>query len=100
MVSVELNHWSKDIRVNNKSEAHLGKIELLLEFRVRMKGSDWKVQERSITKLLDLLPDTQRVVQIETKDLGYFRNSEEIQFTKATVKRLTGMRPTDYKQQT
>jgi hypothetical protein len=100
MVSVELNHWSKDIRVNNKSEAHLGKIELLLEFRVRMKDSDWKVQKRSITKLLDLLPDTQRVVQIETKDLGYFRNSEEIQFTKATVKRLTGMRPTDYKQQT
>jgi len=98
MVSVELNQWSKDIRLNNKSEAHLGKVELSVEFRARTKDGDWKDQERTITKLLDLLPDTQRAVQIETKDLGLFRNLEEIRLTKATIKRLTGMRPTDYKQ--
>lgn len=97
-VSLTLFAWAKRIQVNNKSEAHLGKIELSIEFKVKTKDGKWKEEERKFTKLLDLLPDTQKEIQIETKDLGLYSNSFEIQLIKATIERLTGMRPTDYKQ--
>lgn len=96
-VSLKLVAWAKRIRVNNKSEAHLGNIELSIEFKVKSKDGEWKEHSRTFTKLLDLLPDTQKEIQIETKDLGLYRDSGEIQLTNATIKGLTGMRPTDYK---
>jgi hypothetical protein len=96
-VSLTLRTWAKRMQVINKSEAHLGTVEVSIEFKVRKKDGEWKEEERKFTKLLDLLPDTERDIQIEMKDLGLYGNSIEIQLVNATIERLTGMRPTDYK---
>jgi hypothetical protein len=97
VVSVDPRTWEKRIQVNNKSDAHLGEIELLVEFKLKKKDGKWVEKDRSFIKLLDMLPDTMKEIQIEMKDLGLYDNAAEIRITKATIKRLTGMRPTDYK---
>lgn len=96
-VAVDLVTWAKRIRVTNKSEAHVGEIELTIAFRIKKKDGEWEEQERTFTKILDLLPDSQKEIQIETRDLGLYVTSVDTKLAKVTVKRLTGMHPKDYK---
>ncbi len=92
-LSVEHRYWNNEVRVENETKFHIGRIEFSIEYRTNVRGEGLVDQTTTIWKLVDLPPGASRTVDIHEDEIPWQHRENFVRMLNATAVTVTGIVP-------